>query len=112
VCVICREPRLTRRGGEHDVWWAYHAVSLEASEEMAEPLSRFREVAGTVPCEPSDIALQDSIVQRADGRAVSVQPSRKLLSGAHRALEMTRSIPFVVEEGGEVVQGWSQGTTA
>jgi hypothetical protein len=112
VGVVFRQPRLARRGGEHDVWWAHHAVSLQESEEMAETLSRFREVTGTVPFEPGDIASQDSVVHCADGSAVSVQPSSKLLSGAQRALDMTRRIPFVVEEGGEVVQVWSQGTTA
>jgi hypothetical protein len=80
------------------VWWAHHAVSLEASEERDATLSRFREVAGTVPCEPGDIASQDSVVHRVDGRAVSVQPSSPRLSGAHRALDMTRGIPFVVKE--------------
>jgi hypothetical protein len=79
---------------------------------MAETLSRVREVAGTVPCEPGDIASQDRVGHRVDGRAVSVPPSRTLLSGAHRALDLTRGLPFVAEEGGEVVQVWSQGTTA
>jgi hypothetical protein len=80
---------------------------LEESEEMAETLSCFREVAGTVPFEPGDIALQDSVVHLADGSAVSVQPASELLTGPQRALDMTRCIPFVVEEGGEVVQVWS-----
>ena len=78
-------------------------MSLQESDEMAEALGRFREVTGTVSSEPGDIALQDGVVNRADGRALCVQPSGKLLTGAQRALDMTRCIPFVVEEGGEVV---------
>ena len=93
------------------MWWGHHAMSLEESEEMAETLSSFREVTGTVPFEPGNIASQDSVVHLADGHAVSVQPSSKLRRGAHRALDMTRGLPFVVEEGGEVVQVSSQGTT-
>ena len=48
---------------------------------MAEALGRFREVAGTVPREPGDIALQEGFVHLADGRPCPVQPSGKLLSG-------------------------------
>jgi hypothetical protein len=79
---------------------------------MAEALGRFREVAGTVPAEPGDIALLDSVVHRAEGSALPVQPSGKLIPGTQRALDMTPCIPFLVEEGGEVVHIWSQGTTA
>lgn len=42
---------------------------------MAEALGRFREVAGTVPSEPGDITLLDSVVHRAEGSALPVQPS-------------------------------------
>src|SRR5438128_11325839 len=79
---------------------------------MAEALGRFREVAGTVPSEPGDIALQDSVVHRAEGSALPVQPSGKLIPGAQRALDMTQCIPFLAEEGGEVVHIGPQRTTA
>lgn len=69
---IVREPLLARRGWEHGLWWAHHAVSLQESEEMAQTLGRFREVPGTVPPEPSDIALEDSVLHLADGSALPV----------------------------------------
>ena len=92
--------------------WTHHALALEESDKMAEALGRFREVAGTVPSEPRDIALLDNVVHRAEGSALPVQPSGKLIPGTHRALDMTPCIPFLVEEGSEVVHIWSQGTTA
>jgi NTP pyrophosphatase (non-canonical NTP hydrolase) len=112
VGVVFREPLRTGRGWECVVLWAYHTVSLEESDEMAEALRRFGEVAGTVACEPGDIVLYHGVVHRADGNALSMQPSGKLITGMHRALDMARRIAFVVEESGEVVEVWPQGTTA
>lgn len=94
------------------MWCAHHTVSLEDADEMAEALGRLWAVARTVPSEPGDIAVYHGGVPRADGNAVSVQPSGTLLTGTQGALEMTRCIPFVGEEGGEVVQVWPHGTTA
>jgi hypothetical protein len=85
---------------------------LEESDEMAETLGRFREVAGTVPSESGDIALQGHVVHRTEGSALPVQPAGKLITGTQNALDMTQGIPFLVEEGGEVVHIWPQGTTA
>lgn len=112
VCVIGGEPLLARGGRESGVLWAHQALSVQESQEMAEALGRLREVAGPVPREPGDIVLKDSLSHRADGRALLVQPSGKLITGAQRALAMTRCLPFVMEEGGEVLQVRPQGPAA
>jgi hypothetical protein len=88
VCVICCKPLLARGGREYGVLWAHHALSLKESQEMAEALGRFREVAGTVPLEPGDIVLKDSIIHRKRNKKVAVSavmicsPIRGTLEGA------------------------------
>jgi len=71
VCVICCEPLLARGGRAYGVLWAHHALSLKESQEMAEALGRFREVAGTVPREPGDIVefipIKSSAATGSDG---------------------------------------------
>ena len=90
----------------------HHALSLEESDEMAEALGRFGEVAGTVSREPGDIALYDGVIHLAEGIALPVQPSSKLLTGAQKALDTDLGHTLVVEGGREVIQVWPQGTTA
>jgi hypothetical protein len=73
---------IERRGEAHRVSLAYHAVVLEQSEEMVKTFGGFREVAGTIPFQSGDIAVEDSGIRVAEGRAVPVQPPAERLTGA------------------------------
>ena len=66
--VIVHEPLLN--GRELGWLWAYHALLMEESDEMAETLGRFRELAGPVAREPGDIALYEVSIYLADGIAL------------------------------------------
>jgi len=66
--VIVHEPLLD--GRELGWPWAYHALLVEESDEMAETLGRFRELAGPVAREPGDIALYEVAIYLADGIAL------------------------------------------
>jgi hypothetical protein len=79
-------------------------MTLEKSQEMVETFGGFREVAGTVPRESADIAVDDGVIQVADSISVPVQPPAKRIASAHVALDTARGIPVLVEAGREVVQ--------
>jgi hypothetical protein len=76
---------------------------LEKSQEMVETFGGFREVAGTVPCEAADIAVDDGVIQVAESISMPVQPPAKHFASAHVALDTARGISVVVEAGREVV---------
>ena len=88
----------------------HYALLLEEPQEMVEAFGGFREVAGTVPLEPGNIALKDGGIQLADGIAVPVQPPAERITGAQIALDTARGISLLVEAGCQVVQVRSQRT--
>jgi hypothetical protein len=79
-------------------------MMLEKSQEMVETFGGFREVAGMVPREAADIAVDDGVIQVAESLSMPVQPPAKRFASAHVALDTARGIPVLVEAGREVVQ--------
>ena len=80
------------------------AALLEESDEVTQPLGGFRQVATTVSCEPRAIFSYQVFIHLVDGIPMSVQPVRKLLSGAQKTLDATWSIACVVERGRKVIE--------
>ena len=77
----------------------HYPLPLEEPQEMVKAFGGFREVAGTIPLEPGNIALKDRGIQRADGIAVPVQPPAERLTGAQIAPDTARGISLLVEDG-------------
>lgn len=61
----------------------------EEGDEVAQPLGGFGQVAAPVSGEPREILLYQVLIHLVDGIALSLQPPRKLLSGAKKALDTT-----------------------
>jgi hypothetical protein len=76
--------------------------------EVVESLSRFGQVTGTIPLQSADIALDNGVIELADGIALLVQPAAKRVPHAHVALDTTRSIALLVKVMGEVIEVGSQ----
>ena len=89
---------------------AHHAVVLEQSKELVEAFGSFWEVAGTIPFQSGDLALEDTGIDVAEGIALPAQPPAKRLASAQIALDAARCIPLLVEQSREILQVRSQRT--
>src|SRR5437879_2342585 len=102
--VIVSEPLSERGNRRTGVPWACNTMLVEQSQEGAETLGRFGQVAGTGAWKPGDRALYEVFIHLEDGIALFLEPLGKLLSRTKRALCTTWGVSFLAQGGSEMIE--------
>ena len=102
--VIFSEPLIERWSRLTGLPWACDTLLVEQSQEGAETLGRFGQVAGTGAWKPGDRALYEVFIHLEDGIALFLEPLGKLLSRTKRALCTTWGVSFLAQGGSEMIE--------